>query len=788
MKLNKPKIYIITLLQELQWLYSNDKLSYHLQSFEIDESMQQILVKSRKLALGETGARKSRNADSLVSIFEGIQQDMPSQYAHPLRAMSLVDDRNFPKKEIITSKQEIDNCIEQFLAAFEKTNWQQASIKDVDLIFSLLEQYTSFLPLNIEKANGQAHLRAVPVYEHIRSAAAIAVALYGYLENTGKNITSIKEGEPVFRIVGAGFSGIQKYIYDIVSKGASRNLKGRSFYLQLLIHTVIQRLLNLPAFGLSKANIIYASGGGFFLLVPNLKDVESILDELKKELQNGLFKESKELLYLGIDSIAFSENLLLSGQIKDLWHRLIEQLNTQKRQKFSARFDADFQELFEPTEQGGLRTRDAITGEEFTIEEEEERDKKLPFNKRILVHYLDKGDDFSQPIKALTNRQIELGRELGKGDYWITSSSPIPINNTNETNPCGLNIYHYFISKETLQKNRSTFTKADIRIIQLNNLEVLDGDLLTEFTMYGGNYLPQKNDRLKTFDELAGDGDFKRLGLLRMDVDNLGQIFVDGFKEEESTLSMYSTLSRSLDFFFKGYLNTIHLKPEYKEDVVILYSGGDDLFILGRWDKIVDMAEEIQTKFKEWVCHNPALTLSGGVAIVTSKYPVIQGATLAQSAEKIAKSFQYPYDGGLSRKNAITLFDYPLNWQQEYPIVKSLKEELIYYVSADNQLIPESIFSKIVDHRARQKYQEANGINPSWLWLLAYDFSQYARKISRRRNDDLDEQAKAFIHRLKDSAVSNRYEGQALNSPYTFLQLLELASRWAHFQRRTEKY
>ena len=60
--------------------------------------------------------------------------------------------------------------------------------------------------------------------------------------------------------------------------------------------------------------------------------------------------------------------------------------------------------------------------------------------------------------------------------------------------------------------------------------------------------------RPKTFDELAEcPGSLKRLGFLRMDVDNLGA----SIAKSADSLARHSAISRSLDWFFKGYLNTL---------------------------------------------------------------------------------------------------------------------------------------------------------------------------------------------------------------------------------------
>src|SRR5690606_3646260 len=121
----------------------------------------------------------------------------------------------------------------------------------------------------------------------------------------------------------------------------------------------------------------------------------------------------------------------------------------------------------------------------------------------------------------------------------------------------------------------------------------------------------------KTFDEFCqkeSEEAFHRLGVLRMDVDDLGYIFQNGIPPERATLSRYAALSRSFDYFFSGYLNTIQqaIAPNTS---FIIYSGGDDLFIVASWEDAVKLAKQIRDDFKVFTCDNPAFTVSGGIAI-----------------------------------------------------------------------------------------------------------------------------------------------------------------------------
>lgn len=59
-----------------------------------------------------------------------------------------------------------------------------------------------------------------------------------------------------------------------------------------------------------------------------------------------------------------------------------------------------------------------------------------------------------------------------------------------------------------------------------------------------------------------------------------------------------NTLSRMLELFFNGYLHEIIAK-KYK-NVYCVFAGGDDLFLLGPWSEMPELAIEINTKFDEY--------------------------------------------------------------------------------------------------------------------------------------------------------------------------------------------
>ncbi len=60
-------------------------------------------------------------------------------------------------------------------------------------------------------------------------------------------------------LAGGDISGVQEFIYSIPAAGATRQLRGRSFYLQLLTEACAHHLLHET--GMPLCNLLYAGGG-----------------------------------------------------------------------------------------------------------------------------------------------------------------------------------------------------------------------------------------------------------------------------------------------------------------------------------------------------------------------------------------------------------------------------------------------------------------------------------------------------------------------------------------------
>ncbi len=252
------------------------------------------------------------------------------------------------------------------------------------------------------------------------------------------------------------------------------------------------------------------------------------------------------------------------------------------------------------------------------------------------------------------------------------------------------------------------------------------------------------------------------------------------FESNPRQLSRYSTLSRNLDLFFTGYINTIwQSKPEYKDYTQIIYSGGDDLFIVGKWDVLIKMADDIYKKFKKWTCKNVSFGLSGGIAVVPPRFPLLKAALLAEEEEKRAKDHKYGTGKGKD-KNSFSLFGFPFRWDEELKFVIEIKNDIKKMLDSKDlaqgfpsemynlmaRAFPEYI-SELTDRSFRYRVK----------WLIAYNFK---RALLREKG----EETKEFLKNWGQKIFTGKIE-QMEESSYDALQILAIAARWADYELRS---
>ncbi|MDR3129370.1 MAG: type III-A CRISPR-associated protein Cas10/Csm1 [Tannerellaceae bacterium] len=512
---------------------------------------------------------------------------------------------------------------------------------------------------------------------------------------------------------------------------------------------------------LFQANIIYNSGGGFYLIAPNTEHIRDGLLRSINHIERKFFDVFGTALFMAIDYVPVSKESLMHVEGKDLrkiWSQLFDKKDQKKSCRFASLIKNEYHRFFSPTTRRGDALRDVITGEEF-----------FPDERSINI---DAGN-----VKQETNIQIQLGKILRESVIMVVSTEKLPYWKGTDivvVNPAELGFFYYFLREENLKEmsQRLQASVDNVHIVVFNNRDKdfsLKGkNNIYKMEFYGGN---QFNG--DTFDEMAKNPNFSRMGILRMDVDNLGSVFRSGIPSCRATLSRFAALSRSFDYFFSGYLNTIWEETS-PEKSFIIYSGGDDLFIVGAWDITIQIAKKIRKEFKEFTCFNPAFTISGGIAIFPAKFPIMRGASESANEENRSKKHTVKYT---TNKNAISFMGMPLHWEKEFPVVEKLKENIVKFLQ--QKVISKSFISKIMTYADNANIKNHEITQYKTYWIVSYD-------LTRFKEDIKEGEVKKLIDNCIVEICGNKpcLNGEAIDTDYHALELWTFATRWAELETR----
>ena len=482
--------------------------------------------------------------------------------------------------------------------------------KYINSLLEVLEANLSFVPSSTSKSE-----RAdISLYDHLKMTAGISSCIYEYFSDNGelnyrdRLFVNGKEfyDKEAFLIYSLDMSGIQNYIYTISTKNALKTLRVRSFYLEIMMEHVVDELLE--SVNLSRANLIYIGGGHCYLLMPNTEKIIERIEKYIADVNRWLLNTFDISLYIASGYASCSADSLKNipnGSYEDIFREISNMLSDKKSHKYNAETIRmlNHKKIKEYTRECIVCKRNGTTDENGRCRICSSIEK---FSQRILY------DD----IFIIKDSEEDDSLPLPNGGYLTAINSHKELDILNNRN--------------------------DIRRIYTKNRQ------------YTGKYVASRiwiadYNTGQTFDEFEKESKgIDRIAVLRADVDNLGRAFVSGFKNENNqdkyvTISRTATLSRHLSMFFKLHLNDIMKNPEFRisdskggRKLSICYSGGDDLFIVGAWNDVIEAAIDIRKKFERYT--RGTLTLSAGISLYQSGYPINAAAGETAYYEEMSKS------------------------------------------------------------------------------------------------------------------------------------------------------
>ncbi len=587
----------------------------------------------------------------LKSIFSSVQNAKAPVFYRPEPLSSGIF---YPQRHVNLTKEDYQKLLEGLENAIE------GKLIAPDTLLGVFEEFFTLIPSHTAEVDGFS--TDVSLFDYLKTTAAIALANYNFLveKHRGVKFSQIQSDEILnsrenrYMFVGVDISGIQDFIYTISSKGALKLLRARSFYIEMLLEFVAMKLLK--ELSLFRTNLIFLGGGNFVILAQNTEDARKLVDLIIHDFNERLFDEHKGRLWLTHAVMEFNGEAF--GDISRILDELGEGLQEAKSNKF-ATFE-DLNKIFEPEETEGLYECEVCGAEIKKVDWE--KDRKCPVCRNLhdvggVIHrakyIVYRPKDISDPqgiLKVYRGEDLYLFDEARDGEIvWVINPSQ------DEFIEYGVNLY------------------------------------LGNYPKMGRNFDPEEDtDEAPSFRYFGT----KLIGTLRMDVDNLGWIFSKGLSGKNRSISRLATLSRFFNLFFKRYINDIaagnpggleqfsvvHPGESYPREVVVVYAGGDDLFIVGAWHDVAELAFDIRQAFRKFV-GGDHITLSGGLALNHLKHPIHLFARDAGRAEEASKNRKVEVNGAEEVvKDAFTAFGRTLGWERWKEIIEKRERKGLLYI------------------------------------------------------------------------------------------------------------
>lgn len=480
----------------------------------------------------------------------------------------------------------------------------------------------------------------VSLYDHLRLTAAIAHALWLF-HGGSPSAQDLRQDEEKFLLVVGDMGGIQGHIYRIAGAeagvgGIAKRLRARSLEVSLAAEAMALGLLR--HLGLTPLNRILGAGGKFYLLLPNTPEAVASLEEARKDWGRWALKRGGSLVpHLAWVSFRGQDFRDFAALLK----RLHGALAREKLRPFA--FLAATGEVLgaplRPCAACGLEParRDEPGSLCPDCEREAALGARLPRSDRVGFFL----EEAPRPYLDFPGVKVGLGGPLeGAFHLFRARLDFAPWPHPSEAKPL---LGHLPRVEHAL--------KAKGWSLEAYRAWAEEEGLLEDEEPH-----PEK---VLTFAELAALSEgAPYLGALMLDADRMGEAFATGFRREGrdlATPSRLAALSRTLEVFFTTEVLTLLEEPlRYRQRLgwdgleaqrkearypllYSVYSGGDDLFLLGPWDALLDFALDLEKLYRLFTRH-PRLTLSGGFLLAHPSLPVPELARLLAEAEGRAKA------------------------------------------------------------------------------------------------------------------------------------------------------
>lgn len=684
----------------------------------------------------------------MLSVFHQIafcdRKKDDSIFAYPYYPLEEMSERSFPATLKDSRATRYKKIFDAFVNDVNNLPHDMETRHYVSSLVSLLEKYTWCIPSSTWDT-----IPDISLHDHAVTTAAIAQALYVFHKSAG-GLPGTDKVEKKFILFGGDLSGIQDYIFGLEkshSAGVAKIFRARSLYLQVIMKSVITSLLDRLKLN-SVARLVDA-GGRFVLLLPATPEARDLLLKFEKEVQKWFFdKFHGEVSLVCSYATELSENDLVRMEFQKHLDDFLDSIEEAKTRKF----DKIFKEtrpvielnynLYEngacnvcrkePADSEAMSCFEKETGNNLNIcktcyQQISFLGKKItdPTVNFIVFSYDSK--DSSKEIPLFNGLFLRFEKTVNMGD--ASAAEIINIRSRDAYSFHSLAGYLPMIGPDDMKRWEKAGLLEETEGVKTHSGDIVKQGMPKTFQILAGE------SREVTVDEdgqtsISGKS---YLAALKADVDNLGIIFSIGFGDNLS-VSRFVGLSRMINFFFSEYLVNV-IRTRFP-DIYVIFSGGDDLFVLGPWPMVLEFASVARDEFARFVSGNPDIGLSAGIAVVK---PVLPVQAIAREAERLLDKSKKNVTGQGS-KNSVTVFDTTVSWDD----FKKLSGEGNWFVDLiRNKKVSIGLVRRLLDYSDDFIAFTKNGEIRRGLYLshMTYDF---ARNVSDKNFDSDEERTKVY--------------------------------------------
>ena len=332
--------------------FKNAIRHHHHNPTQLQHLIEKQVILADRLSATEREHEERESEDFVVSPLVSSLSRLKGadkEHRYKLTALNFDRDTVIPTETVNVNQDTYKDLWECFKEAFGKaTAGKTYTSTHYQTIVALLHKYTSRMPSATPwEKREEKTIPDISLYDHLRTTAAIAACIGRELTETEvddelKLLIAKKESDRnISALIKGDISGIQNFLYHVLSDGAANQLRGRSFYLQLLTEAIahwVLKQLDLPI-----TNLLLASGGHFYILGPYTAAKEK-LDTLRQKISEKLWELHSGDMSCLLAGIPIKARDFKAKSFSKKWDEVSEKVQERKQQKWS---EMDTQQMFE---------------------------------------------------------------------------------------------------------------------------------------------------------------------------------------------------------------------------------------------------------------------------------------------------------------------------------------------------------------------------------------------------------------------------------------------------------